>query len=190
MLDLSRSTAKCQITVLLFSFEKGSFPHRLPRPPLSALLQQEGSAGSQCCRTLWLFKKKHLLICAKMVWSKIRMITRPALWPLCVCRGRVSPSHELVHELGALRHALNLKLEKKQEQTLFKDLRNRQDNGNIEKDPTLKKIYGTEVKEPCEATGIPPRREFRVGDGNYVEEKIFCHFPQTSSPHPNNSHSY
>ncbi len=55
---------------------------------------------------------------------------------------------------------------KKQEQTLFKDLRNRQDNGNVEKDPTLKKIYGTEVKEPCEATGIPPRREFRVGDGN------------------------
>ena len=76
---------------------------------------------------------------------------------------------------------------KKQEQTLFKDLRNRQDNGNIAKDPTLKKIYGTEVKEPCKAT---PRREFRVGDGNYVEEKIFCPFPQTSSPHPNNSHSF
>ncbi len=37
-------------------------------------------------------------------------------------------------------------LNSKQEQTLFKDLRNRQNNRNIAKDPTLKKIYGTEVK--------------------------------------------
>ncbi len=36
------------------------------------------------------------------------------------------------------------RLDKKQEQTLFKDLRNRQDNGNIAKDSSLKKIYGTE----------------------------------------------